>query len=260
MPTMRGSDTGTSAEVGRGWSPAALARLLWTIASVFLVESLVLASAILPAAVFYQWHLGWDLSPWWLRGVLLGAATVPAYLIFAHLLMVLSALACRLLGWRPEAGRSMPIRDLDWPLLDWARYSICSHVVRLLVGSVLRATPMWVWYLRLDGARIGRGVWVNSLGITDHCLIELGSNVVVGAGAHLSGHTVERGVVRTDPIRLGAGTTVGVNSIVGIGVTTGPRCQIGALSFVPKGTRLDGDVTYAGVPVRPVHRRSADRP
>lgn len=254
---MTGGDSAEPLGAHRPWSPAALARLCWTIASVFVVQSLILAFAIVPAAIFYQWHLRWDLSPWWLRGVLLGAATVPAYLIFAHLLMVISALTCRVLGWRPQPGQVMPIAELGWPLLDWARYSIVSHVVRLLVGSCLRATPMWVWYLRLDGARIGRRAWVNSLGVTDHPLLVFGADVVIGAGAHLSGHTVERGAVRTAEIRLETGTTVGVNSIVGIGVTTGPGCQIGALSYVPKYAQLDGGTAYAGVPVRPVGSGSA---
>jgi acetyltransferase-like isoleucine patch superfamily enzyme len=233
---------------------------VWAITSAFVVESLILALAIMPAATFYQWHLRWDLSPSWLRGLALAAATVPAYLIFAHLLMLLSALTCRLLGWRPVAGRDMPIAELGWPLLDWGRYSICSHVVRLLAGTALRATPMWVWYLRLDGARIGRRVWVNSLGTTDHCLLAFGDDVVIGAGAHLSGHTVERGVIRTAAIELGAGTTVGVNSIVGIGVTTGRDCQVGALSFVPKHSTLAAATTYAGTPVRAIAGRAADQP
>lgn len=234
------------------------ARFGWGVLSVFVVESLILAFALVPAALFYQWHLRWDLSPWWLRGVLLGAATVPAYLIFAHLLMLFSALACRLLGWRPKPDREMRIAEWGWPLIDWARYSVVSHVVRLLAGTALRATPMWVWYLRLDGATIGRRVWVNSLGVTDHCLLRFGDDVVVGAGAHISGHTAERGYIRTASIDLGPGTTVGVNTIVGIGVTSGPRCQIGALSFVPKGSRLDGDRAYGGVPVAPLDGEDDD--
>ena len=99
-------------------------RFGWAIVSAFVVESLILAFAILPAAVFYQWHLRWDISPWWLRGVLLGAATVPAYLIFAHLLMLFSALFCRILGWRPAPDQQMRIVEMGWPLLDWGRYSI----------------------------------------------------------------------------------------------------------------------------------------
>lgn len=231
---------------------SAALRLVWAVSTAFVVESIILALAIWPAVSFYRWHLEWTIPPWWLRGLIVSAATVPAYLIFAHVLMALSALSCRLLGWRPQPDLVMRVADYEWPLLDWARYSIVSHMVRLLVGPVLRATPLWVWYLRMDGARIGRGVWVNSLGVTDHCLLDLGDGVVIGAGAHLSGHTAERGTIRTGTIELGKGTTVGVNSIVSIGVRTGPRCQIGALSFVPKYSRLDEDTTYVGAPVQPI--------
>jgi len=227
-------------------------RLTWSIVSVFVVQSLLLALAALPAAIFYQWHLRWDLSPWWLRGLALGAVTLPAYMIFAHLLMFGSAFACRLFRWRPEPDQEWSIAALEWPLLDWIRYSIVCHVVRLLAGSALRATPMWTWYLKADGAKLGKRVWVNSLGTTDHCLLDLGDDVVIGAGAHLSGHTVEGDIVRTAVISLGAGSTVGVNSIVGIGVVGGDRCQIGALSFVPKHSKLKANTNYGGVPAREI--------
>ena len=57
--------------------------------------------------------------------------------------------------------------------------------------------------MRMNGAKLGRRVFVNSLDVTDHCLLEFGDDVVIGAGVHLSGHTVERGLVRTAPVRLG---------------------------------------------------------
>ena len=66
-----------------------------------------------------------------------------------------------------------------------------------------------------------------------------GDGVVIGESVHLSGHTVEGGVVKTGRVRLGRGVTVGLGSMVGIGVEAGERCQIGALSVVPKDTKLD---------------------
>jgi hypothetical protein len=50
-----------------------------------------------------------------------------------------------------------------------------------------------------------------------------------------------------------------VGSHVEIGVETGPRCQIGSLSMVPKFARLDGDATWVGRPVRKLER-PADPP
>jgi acetyltransferase-like isoleucine patch superfamily enzyme len=131
---------------------------------------------------------------------------------------------------------------------------ISTHVVRVLVGTLFRSSPLWTWYLRLNGARMGRGVYINSLSISDHNLLDFGDRVVIGEGVHLSGHTVEGGLVKTGPVRLGEGVTVGLGSMIGIGVTAGPRCQIGALSVVPKFTALDGDAIYAGVPARRLER------
>jgi len=81
--------------------------------------------------------------------------------------------------------------------------------------------------------------------------------VVVGAGVHLSGHTVERGIVRTAPVRLATNTTVGVSTHVEIDVETGPGCQIGSLSMVPKGSRLEANAVYVGCPVHKLDRKKS---
>jgi acetyltransferase-like isoleucine patch superfamily enzyme len=239
------------------WDGGAVARLAWVILSAFVVESLVFGLAVLPAALFWQWHFTWSIQESALRILLLSMSFLPAYLVFAGMLMLLSALSMRLLGWRPPRHAELRISDLGWPLANWARYGIASHIVRVLAGPVFRNTPVWVWYMRLNGAQMGRRCWVNSLDVTDHCLLEFGDDVVIGAGTHLSGHTVDRGVVRTAPVRLGAGTTVGINTHVEIDVETGPGCQIGSLSMVPKGSRLEGDSTYVGCPV---HKLDGARP
>jgi acetyltransferase-like isoleucine patch superfamily enzyme len=242
------------------WTPAAWARFGWTVASVFVVESLVFGLAVLPAAIFWEWHIHWDVSPRWIHVMILAMSFLPAYLIFAIGLMGLSAVATRVLGWRPPDGATLPISELQWPLLNWARYSISIHLVRVFAGTFLRTTPVWIWYMKLNGARLGRRVWINSLDVTDHCLLDFGDDVVIGAGVHLSGHTVERGVVRTAACRLGRGVTVGVGANVEIGVEAGPGCQIGAMSAVPKFAVLDAHSTYVGAPARKLEARGAERP
>ena len=62
--------------------------------------------------------------------------------------------------------------------------------------------------------------------------------------------------VKTGSVRLGHGVTIGVGSVVEIGVAIGDGTQIGALSFVPKHTVLDPGSVYAGVPVRRIAHRS----
>lgn len=228
------------------------ARFAWTAVSCFVVVSVIVGLAALPTALFYQYHLGLDISPQPLRLFLLAAAALPAYLLFALLFMGMSAEATRLLGWRPPLRAELAINDLPPELLDWARYSIMNHLVHVVAGIVFRSTPIWVWYMRRNGARIGRHVWINSLQVGDDCLLDFGDNVVIGAGVHLSAHTVERGRVLLAPVILGPGTTVGVGAHVGIGVETGEGTHIGAMSVVPKHAKLEPHTTYVGIPARPL--------
>ncbi len=234
-------------------------KFAWTTVSCFVVVSTVAGLAALPATIFYQWHLGLELGPRPLRLFLLAAAFIPAYTIFALLYMLLSAESARLLGWRPPTSADLRISELPAGLRNWARYAIMSHLVHVLAGAFFRSTPVWAWYMRRNGATIGKHVWINSLQVGDDCLLNIGDEVVIGAGVHLSGHTVERGVVRLAPVTLGAGTTVGLGTHVGIGVTTGRNTQIASMAVVPKFAELDADTTYAGIPARPLAGSNHDK-
>ena len=238
----------------RGWSLRTWCRVVWAIFSALVVESLVFGFAVLPGVWLWDRHTHWTL-PWkWMDTVLVSMAFIPAYLVFAFALMVLSALATRITGWRARPNVEMKLSEPDWPLLDWVRYNISIHLVRIFAGLVFKASPLWTFYLRLNGARMGRRVFLNSLSVTDHNLLEFGDDVVIGSDVHLSGHTVERGYLKTAPVRLGDRVTVGVSTIVSIGVEVGSGCQIGALSFVPKFAKLEADRSYVGVPVRVLDR------
>lgn len=175
-------------------------------------------------------------------------AIVPCYVLFAIVLLVIAPLLIRLAGWHTPNDAEMRIADVSWPLLKWVRYVAANHIVRIFAGTLFRSSPLWTLHLRLAGAKLGKRVYVNSLSLNDYNLLEFGDDVVIGAGVHLSGHTVEDGVVKTSAVRLGSGTTIGLNSIVDIGVETGPRCEIGALTFVPKRMKLEGNAIYAGIP------------
>ena len=235
----------------KAWTPAQALRFAWTIVSVFVVESLIVGFAALPTVAFFDWLASLDISPSWLKVVIVSMSIIPAYVIFAIALMALSATTMRVLGWRPPTSGDFEIADLPPELCNWARYMISTYVVRTLVGPLTQATLVWTWYMRMNGATIGRRVWVNSLGVTDHCNIELGDDAVIGAGVHMSAHTVERGVVHLAPVRVGSGSTIGVNSHVQIGVEIGDNCQIGSMSLVPKFSQL-GPGTWAGLPVRQI--------
>ncbi|MGQ0735457.1 MAG: hypothetical protein ACT4QD_17610 [Acidobacteriota bacterium] len=232
-------------------------RIAWAVVSIFVVQSLVLGLAGLPAFLFWTWALTWATPPWPLvRPMILAMSLVTAYLFFAVALIVLSSASTKVFGWRTAPGSAWRLVDMEWDLLNWSRYMISTHVVRVLVGTFFRSSPLWTWYLKLNGARIGRNVYINSLSISDHNMLEFGDGVVIGESVHLSGHTVEAGIVKTGTVRLERGVTVGLGSMVGIGVEAGEGCQIGALSVVPKNSKLEAGAIYAGVPVRRLEKGS----
>jgi non-ribosomal peptide synthetase-like protein len=225
-------------------------RVSSTVAAILIVEATVCGLSALPVVHFWLTLFPWVPSEPVAQAAVVGMLIVPSYLAFALYLMALTALATRLTGARTPPNAVLRIAEMEWPLMRWARYMVATHMVRILAGPIFCGSPVWTLYLRLNGARIGRRVYVNSLFVSDHNLLEFGDDVVIGSDVHLSGHTVEDGVVKTGTVRLGRNVTIGLGSVVDIDVEVGPDCQVGALSLVPKHTRLEAGAVYAGIPVR----------
>jgi acetyltransferase-like isoleucine patch superfamily enzyme len=236
---------------------AIAARIALTLIVIIVVELVACGIAAAPVLWYALWIADATAAlPLYARTLLFGGSIVPCYAVFAVAVLVTSAATARLTGARTPNGVEMPIRDLGWPLLAWVRYVVSIHVARVLAGPLLRASPIWTAYLRANGARIGRRVYVNTLSISDHNLLDFGDDVVIGADAHISGHTVEAGIVKTGPVRLGRNVTVGISTVIEIDVVVGDGAQVGALSFVPKHSVLEPGGVYAGIPVTPLRRRT----
>jgi acetyltransferase-like isoleucine patch superfamily enzyme len=224
-------------------------RIACTAASILIVQTAVCGLAMLPPVALWVLAAHVDVGLVW-RLALGSLMLIPSYVLFALTLLVVSPLASRLTGARTAPHVELRIAEMGWPLMRWVRYVVAIHVVRVLAGALFRGSPMWTFYLRLNGARLGRRVYVNTVFISDHNLLEFGDDVVIGSEVHISGHTVERGLLKTAPVRLGSRVTVGVGSLIDIGVEVGEGCEIGALSFVPKHTTLEGGGVYVGAPAR----------
>ena len=225
-------------------------RIVVTAVLVVLVQGLVCGIAMAPAVL--AWNAALSAippeSPW--RAVVISMLLLPSYVLFALCLMPVSAAAALLLRFRTPPGVTLRISDMSWPLMRWAQYMTAAHIVRLMAGTLFRGSPMWTAYVRMNGARIGRRVFINTLSIADHNLLEIGDDVIIGADVHISGHTVEGGMVKTARVRVGSHVTIGLGSVIDIDVDIGSHCQIGALTLVPKHSRLEGDAVYVGIPAR----------
>ena len=177
-------------------------RVVWTVLSYIVVQSLIFGAAALPLAIILHWLAPLLRTESAVALVVLAVGLLPIYFVSALSLVVSTAAATLLLGWRSLPDSAMRIRDFGWPLMNWARYLMLTHAVRLLVGGPLRGTPVWGLFIHLNGARLGHRVWVNSTAVMDHSLLEIGDDTVIGSDVHLSGHMVEGGMVKTGRVNL----------------------------------------------------------
>lgn len=225
-------------------------RIVATVTTIVLEQTIVCGIAMVPAVLV--WRAGMVAVPpdSWLQVVVASALLTPAYILFALCLMPVSAAATRLVGARTPPDAELRIADMSWALMQWVQHMASAHIVRLASGTIFRGSPLWTAYLRMNGARIGKRVFINTLSIADHNLLEFGNDVVIGADVHISGHTVEGGVVKTARVRVGSNVTIGLGSVIDIDVTIGDGCQVGALTLVPKHARLEPNQVYVGIPAR----------
>jgi acetyltransferase-like isoleucine patch superfamily enzyme len=226
-----------------------------------LSQSAIFGLAVLPALLFWQFMLARSrsfglLDPYG-RYVIVAMSLIPAYILFAVFLMFLSAAWNRLMRWRTEPGEFV-LHDYSWTIIRWGSYNASISVVRIFCGEAMRATPLWTYYLKANGAKIGKGVYVNTARLNDHNLLHLEEKSVVGGDAKLIAHLVEGGTVKAWPVRVGKRAVIGINTVVGPGVEIGDNSAVGAMSFVPKLTKIPANEAWGGVPARPIKHYAED--
>jgi acetyltransferase-like isoleucine patch superfamily enzyme len=240
--------------------PMKVFRIGVTAVFIILVQALVCGFAMAPAVL--AWNAALSAippeSPW--RLLVISVLLLPSYVLFALCLMPISAAVALLLRFRTPRDVTLRISEMSWSLMRWAQYMTATHIVRLVAGTMFRGSPIWTAYIRMNGGRVGRRVFINTLSIADHNLLEFGDDVIIGADVHISGHTVEDGLLKTAPVRLDSNVTVGLGSVIDIDVEIGSHCQIGALTLVPKHSRLEGHAVYVGIPARRIDVSEDARP
>lgn len=225
-------------------------RLTYHATAILLTESLIFGLATLPA--FSLWQFITSIRSWpseYLNVLVIAVSILPSYFVFCLALMAITAATTKLMRWRAPLGDT-PIKGYPKPFLRWVKYNVATHVVRIFAGEVLRASPVWRWFLKANGMKIGRGVHINTAALYDLNLITMEDHVVIGGKAQVVAHTVEAGVLRTAPVIFRKGATIGTHSIVTPGVEVGEGGRIGALSFVTKGTKVPPRTAYGGVPAK----------
>ncbi|MFF3332083.1 Pls/PosA family non-ribosomal peptide synthetase [Streptomyces sp. NPDC002888] len=117
-----------------------------------------------------------------------------------------------------------------------------------LAGAV-PGTPVMTAWLRGLGARIGRGVWVESYWLPETDLVTLQDAATVNRGCVLQTHLFHDRILRTDTVVLREGATLGPGGIVLPGSTVGARTTLGPASLVMAAESVPDDTRWLGNPI-----------
>ncbi|WP_328507561.1 Pls/PosA family non-ribosomal peptide synthetase [Streptomyces sp. NBC_00391] len=215
------------------------ARLLWARALVELCRIVpVFCSAGLALLTVAALSVlgGWA---WLLGGVVLLGAGVLACAV--------SVVAKWLLVGRHRSGEH-PL----WSGFVWRNELADTFVevlaVPWLAGSVPGTPVLNVW-LRGLGARIGKGVWVESYWLPETDLVTLGDGATVNRGCVLQTHLFHDRILRTDTVELREGATLGPGGIVLPGSVVGARTTLGPASLVMAAESVPDDTRWLGNPI-----------
>ncbi|MFJ5262965.1 Pls/PosA family non-ribosomal peptide synthetase [Streptomyces sp. NPDC088387] len=237
LPPVKLPRSASDGDQSRTFDPPA--RLLWARGLVELCRIVpVLCSAALGVLVVAALSVlgGWA---WLLGGVVLIGAGVLAGLV--------SIVAKWVLVGRHHGGEH-PL----WSSFVWRNELADTFVevlaVPWLAGSVPGTPVMTVW-MRGLGARIGKGVWLDSYWLPEADLVTLGDAVTVNRGCVLQTHLFHDRILRTDTVVLREGATLGPGGIVLPGSTVGARTTLGPASLVMAAESLPDDTRWLGNPI-----------
>jgi len=189
-----------------------------------------------------------------LRCVFLGMSVAAGYFLFGLTLVLLVGGFRVLFRFRLKEGR-YPLFSL--PAIKWAFISSLYLMIQFTFIDFLLLTPFANLLFRLLGVKLGKGVQINSKFIFDATLLEIGDNTVVGGGAIIIGHVVERGRLKLKKVKIGKNVTIGSHATVMPGCEIGDNALIGAGAVMLKNTQVEPRSVWYGMPAKNVRRRSA---
>lgn len=121
-------------------------------------------------------------------------------------------------------------------------------LIRVAIGS-----PLYNFWARLMGTRIGKSVWCETWWLPEFDLITIGDRATVNRGTVLQTHLFHDRVMSLEPIEVEAGSSLGPNSFMLPGSSLGKRASVLPGSLVLRKDEIPHDSVWSGNPVSHVH-------
>lgn len=142
-------------------------------------------------------------------------------------------------------------KEEKFPLwsLRYFRFWMIKMLTRSSPMIAFSGTPLYNVYLRMLGAKIGRGAVIQCRFVpvcTD--LISIGANTILRKESIVLGYRAQSNFIHTGPIAIGDNSFVGEASVLDIDTVMGDHTQLGHTSSLQSGQRVPDGRRYHGSP------------
>ncbi|GLW34433.1 amino acid adenylation protein [Actinoplanes regularis] len=203
----------------------------------------VICAGALAILVLAALALIWRTGGGWAAALAAGPVTLAAAIVAA---LTATAAKWLLIGRFRVTDRAL------WTSFVW-RNELADTFVEVLAAPWLfrfaTGTPLLTMWLRTLGARIGRGVWLETYWLPEYDLVRLGAGSTVNRGCVVQTHLFHDRIMSMDEVTLGAGATLGPHGIVLPGASIGARTTVGPGSLVTRGDAVPDDSQWLGNPI-----------
>ena len=222
----------------------------------YLMGAVFFGLALIPSlALFFKvWNATIYSTSTFFKLFSLGFTVALGYFMFGLTLVLLVGTFRTVLGLRLKEG-IYPLFSKE--AMKWALISSLYLMINFTFIDFILLTPFANLLFRMLGAKLGKNVQFNSKFVFDASLLEIGDDTVVGGGAIIIGHIVERGKLKLKKVRIGKHVTIGSHSTIMPGCEIGDNAIIGASAVLLKDTKVESRDVFFGIPAESIrHKKS----
>lgn len=207
-----------------------------------------LGVALTPGALVFQLATDWTSeSPMIIKAFGIGLSLGAGYFLYG--LSIIFVVPLVNLPFIPFV-RSYRGAWFSVAVIPWYVHNALIYLVRYTILDLMVPTPIGNLFYRMMGMKMGKGVMINTTNISDACLIELGDYVTIGGSASLMAHYGMGGYLIIDKLKIGKGSSIGLNANILGGVTIGKNVTIAPGSVILPKTILEDGAKYGIEPVK----------
>ena len=138
----------------------------------------------------------------------------------------------------------------SYPLWGWyyCRYWFVRQLIKAAPLSFFAGSPVLSLFYRLMGAKVGKGVYFDSIDLTAFDLLSIGAGSTIGRDSSVNASWVDGGMLHLAPITIGENCTIGNRSILAGNNIMEDGAALGDVSLLPEGVNIPRNELWNGSP------------